>query len=162
MPVRWPASLQRALGGVHGPRARAWAGVAIVAALVVVTAAAIPLQGAIARAREDAARNRVLLDIAHARAAENVALARTEAAATGGDLRTAIDRVLTAHGLRHAFIDAAASDGAQRIVVEAAPFDLLVRALDALAHEDGVRVADAALAARVDPGTVRAEIAFTR
>jgi type II secretory pathway component PulM len=33
-----------------------------------------------------------------------------------------------------------------------------VRALDALSREEAVRVIDATLTARVDPGTVRAEL----
>ncbi len=41
-------------------------------------------------------------------------------------------------------------------------FDALVGALDALAKADGLRAVEATLTARVDPGTVRAELTLAR
>jgi type II secretory pathway component PulM len=99
-----------------------------------------------------------VLAAARARAAENVTLARTNVVAKHGDLRGSIERIFARHGLRYAPLDAQAGDDAQTIVIEAAPFDVLVRALDALSREEAVRVIDATLTARVDPGTVRAEL----
>jgi type II secretory pathway component PulM len=120
------------------------------------------LQDAIARSREDLSRNRLMLDIARARAAENATLMRANVAPKPDDVRSAIDRVLAANGLRYTAVGPHRDDGAQQVVVEAAPFDALIRALDTLAREEGVRVVDASIAARIEPGTVRAEIAFTR
>lgn len=159
--MRWPPALQRIFDDARGPRRRASLVVGIAAVAVVVAIVAIPLQNAIGRLREDVVRNRLLLDIARARTVENAALARIDAPAKHVDLRATVDSILTEHGLRYAHVDTQ-TDGEQRIVVEAAPFDALVRALDALAHVDAVRVADVALTARVDPGTVRAELTFTR
>jgi type II secretory pathway component PulM len=68
--------------------------------------------------------------------------------------------MLSARGITYAV--ETQGEGPLRIVVEVAPFDALIRALDALAHEDGVRAVEAIVSARVDPGTVRAELALTR
>ena len=160
--MRWSRSITQALAGVDSPRRRRIGALALVAALVVAMVLAVRLHDTIARERDDVARNRLVLDVARARAAENVTLARASAAAKGGDLRTAIERVFASHGLRYAALAAQGSEGAQRVVLEAAPFDVLVRALDALSREEGVRVTDATLTARVDPGTVRAELALAR
>jgi type II secretory pathway component PulM len=157
--ARW---ITQALAGADSPRRRTAGALALVAALVVAVVLAVRLHDTIAREREDVARNRLVLDVAHARAAENVTLARASAAAKSGDLRAAIERVFASHGLRYAALDAQGSEGVLRVVLEAAPFDVLVRALDALSREEGVRVTDATLTARVDRGTVRAELALAR
>ena len=134
----------------------------MLAALAVAAVVALRLHGSIAQLREDVARDRMLLDVARARTAESATLARAGVPAGNPDVRAAIDRVLSANGLRYAAVNARGDGDAQRIVVDAAPFDALVRALDALMRDEGVRVVDATLAARVDPGTVRAELAFGR
>jgi type II secretory pathway component PulM len=105
-------------------------------------------------------RNRLELDVARARIAESAALARAAAPIQNADVRPAVDRVLSARGITYAV--ETQGEGPLRIVVEVAPFDALIRALDALAHEDGVRAVEAIVSARVDPGTVRAELALTR
>jgi type II secretory pathway component PulM len=156
--VRWPGSITQALQRADLSRRPALAGLAIVAALVVATVVALRLHDAIARERENVARSGLVLVAACARAAENVTLARTNVVAKHGDLRASIERIFARHGLRYAPLDAQAGDDAQTIVIEAAPFDVLVRALDALSREEAVRVIDATLTARVDPGTVRAEL----
>lgn len=156
--MRWPGSITQALQRADLSRRPALAGLAIVAALVVATVVALRLHDAIARERENVARSSLVLVAARARAAENVTLARTNVLAKHGDLRGSIERIFARHGLRYAPLDAQAGDDAQNIVIEAAPFDVLVRALDALSREEAVRVIDATLTARVDPGTVRAEL----
>jgi type II secretory pathway component PulM len=156
MRVRWPHSLTRTWDAGRASQRTAWIAIATVAMIAV----ANPLRDAIARTREDIVRNRVELDVARARIAESAALARAAAPIQNADIRPAVDRVLSARGLDYAV--EAQGEGPLRIVVEAAPFDALIRALDALAHEDGVRVVEAIVSARVDPGTVRAELALTR
>ena len=162
--MRWPHELTRAFDAVGTAKQRAWVAFALVAAVVLTVAiVAIPLRDAVARAREDLARNRLVLDVARARAAESATLAHASLPSKKtGDARAAIDRVLAAHGLRHAPVGAQAADGTPGIVIEAAPFDALVRALDALARDEGVRVVEATFTARVDPGTVRAELVLAR
>jgi len=161
MRVRWPHSLTRTWDAGRASQRTAWIAIATVAAIAVaMIAVANPLRDAIARTREDIVRSRLELDVARARVAEIAALARAAAPVQNADIRPAIDRVLSAQGLDYTVEPQ--SEGALRIVVEAAPFDALIRALDALAHEDGVRVVEAIVSARVDPGTVRAELALTR
>jgi type II secretory pathway component PulM len=157
--ARW---ITQALAGVDSPRRRTAGALALVAALVVAMVLAVRLHDTIARDREDVARNRLVLDVARARVADDVTLARASVAAKSDDLRAAIERVFASHGLRYAALDAQVSEGVLRVVLEAAPFDVLVRALDALSREEGVRVTDATLTARVDRGTVRAELALAR
>jgi type II secretory pathway component PulM len=133
--------------------------VVIVAALVLVTA---PLTEAIARARTDVAQHRLVLDIARSRNAESVTLARTASPPRTEATRTAIDRVLSQERVAYAPADAGSDAEPVRIVIGEARFDVLVRALEMLAREDGVRIVEATLTARVDPGTVRAELALAR
>jgi type II secretory pathway component PulM len=160
--MRLPRSLADAFEGAHPSQRRAWRTLIVLVALVIAVLMTWRLHDGIARTREDVVRNRLMLDVARARAAENLTLARTNAPGKNGDLRSAIDRVLTASGLRYTVLDAQRGDPAQRIDVDAAPFGALIHALDTLMRQEGLRVTDASLAARVVPGTVRAELAFTR
>ncbi|HEY7788132.1 MAG TPA: type II secretion system protein GspM [Casimicrobiaceae bacterium] len=161
--MRWPRSLTRTWDAGRASQRTAWTAIAIAVAIAAALVAfAFPLREAIARARDDVARNRLVLDIARARVAANATLIRAVAPARSPDLRAATDREMTKRGLSYAVVDAPTGEGSLRIVIAAAPFDTLIRALDTLAHTDGVRVSDASVSARVDPGTVRAELALTR
>ena len=159
--MRWPLPFARALDGARAAERRVWLVVAGVAALAVVAFVAIPLQDAITHKRDDVVRSRLILDVARARAAENLNLARATVPDKTPDLRATVDRILTAQGVRSAPLETQTADDARKIVIDAVPFADLVRTLDALAHA-GVRVVDATLAARVDPGTVRAELSLAR
>jgi type II secretory pathway component PulM len=158
----WPRPLADAFASAHPAQRRLWLALSVLVALVLAGFVALRLQDAITRSGEDVMRNRLMLDVARARAAENVALARSNVPARNGDPRSAIERVLAVNGLRYTALDPQRGDSAQRIVIEAAPFDALIRALATLARQEGLRVTDASFTARVDPGTVRAELAFTR
>ena len=163
--MRLPAleSLARAWDAQSAPRRATWIAIAVLAVVVVTVAfVAVPLSEANARARDDVARGRLVLDIAKARVAEGATLARASTPPRSQDPRAAIERVLAQQGLSYAPGSASGTDAAVRIVIADARFDALVRALDALAREDGVRVTEATITARVDPGTVRAELALTR
>ena len=158
-----PPALARAWDAQSASRRVVW----LVAALTIVTVAvlvlvAAPLSDAIGRTRADVARNRSVLDVARGRIAETASLARASAPARTHDARAAVDRVFRQEGLGYAPADARATDGPIGIVVPEARFDALVRALDALAREDGVRAVEATITGRVDPGTVRAELVLTR
>ena len=160
--MRWPPLLAQAFDRAQPSQRGAGLALALLVALAVAFVVGVRLHDANARLHEDVARNRLVLDVARSRAVESLALSRASIAAKNGDVRSAIDRVLTANGLRYATLDAQGGDAAQHVVIEAAPFDALIRALDMLMREEGVRVSDASLAARVEPGTVRAELALTR
>ena len=159
--MRLPLPFARTTDAMSASQRIALLALGIAVACAVAALVALRLHDAIARSQEDVARERLLLDVARARVAETATLA-SATAPESGDIRAAIERVLTTNGLRYGKLDAQRGDDAQRIVIEAAPFDALVRALDELMREDGVRVVDASLAARVDAGTVRAELALTR
>jgi type II secretory pathway component PulM len=136
--------------------------VAIAVAAVVLLFAVRPLTTAIDRAQADVERMRFLLDVAQARTADSASLARTPPPLHAGDLRAAVDRVMARHELRAAPVASATSDGRYAVVVDDARFDAIVAALDALVRDEGVNVVEATLAARVEPGRVRADLTFTR
>ncbi|HEX6136149.1 MAG TPA: type II secretion system protein GspM [Casimicrobiaceae bacterium] len=163
MPAHLPPALARAWDARSAPQRAVWLAVAlaVVTAAVLVLVAA-PLSDAIGRTRADVARNRSVLDLARERVAEAASLARVSTPARATDVRAAIDRVFRQEGLGYASADARATEGPIGIVVAGARFDALVRALDTLAREEGVRAVEATITARVEPGTVRAELALTR
>jgi len=122
----------------------------------------MPLQDAVGHAGEELARERMLLATARRHVAEDASLARAIAPARAGDAASAVDRVLAQHGLVPLSAAHAGADGRIDVVIPEAHFDALVRALDTLSREEGVRVAEATLLARVTPGSVRAELALVR
>ena len=147
----------------NDPNQRRWAtGIAIVVAALAVITVSRPLPDAIARAKLDVARSRVLVDNARALIADNESLGRGVAPLRSDDIRATVDWVLARHGLRATPIVSASSDGRYAIVLDDAPFDALIAALDAVARESGVRVVAATLTARVERGRVRADVTFAR
>lgn len=151
----------RSLANDGGSRTT-WLVIAAIVVAIVLALLAMPLSEAITRTREDVARNRLVLDIAQRRTAENATLARATAPARAADARGAIDRVLAAEGLHYQRAATQGDDGSTSIVIAEADFDALVRALDRLAREESIEVADAVITARVEPGRVRAELALRR
>jgi type II secretory pathway component PulM len=53
-------------------------------------------------------------------------------------------------------------DGRAHVVLAAVGYDALVGALEALQRDAGLRVVEATLTARVEPGTVRADFTLAR
>ena len=146
-----------------GTNERRWAaGIAMVVAALALGAAWRPLPDAIARAQSDVARTRALVESAQARVADNESLARGTAPLPAGDIRAAVDGVLARHELRATPVQSATGDGHYAIVLDDAPFDALIAALDAIARETGIRIVAATLTARVDRGRVRADLTFAR
>jgi type II secretory pathway component PulM len=137
--------------------------IAVLAVVLGVFYVAMPLREAIARAKSDVERNRMVLDIARARATENASLARDSPPVHAGEPALAIDRVLSRHGLQFAPSGSKSAEGGRlSIVVARARFDALVGALEALARDEGIHVVEATVMALVDPGFVRAELSFRR
>ena len=137
------------------------------AACVVLVAAAWslvwqPMQEDIVRMRRDLQRERAVLATARAQAAEIAGLQRGTQLNFSGDPRLAIERVLGERGLKAALTSLDVKDNRTTITFTAIGFDALVGLLDTLAKADGLRVIEATLVSRVDPGTVRAEIALAR
>lgn len=140
---------------------------AIVVAAIVVFAVLRPLAGAVESARADATRAEALLAAARAdRTMEDTltpaapATDSGNATTGGGNPATAVTRALAQHGLAPLAPPRAADDGSVDVIVAAAPFDALVRALDALAHSDDLHVEHAVLTRLADADGVRAELSL--
>ena len=146
-----------------GPNQRRWAtGIAIVISALALVALSRPLPDAIARAKSDVARSRALVENARALIADNESLGRGTAPVRGGDIRAAVDGMLARHELHAVPVASASGEGRYAIVLDDAPFDELIAALEAIGRETGVRVVTATLAARVERGRVRADVTFAR
>ena len=161
MRIPLPPSLARAWDTGDTRQRVVWVALAVVLVSAAGFAAAISIQESAARTRAELERNRLILDIARARVAESATLARESAPVHAQDVRAAIARVLSSEGILYA-PDARTSGEPVRIVVGKARFDVLVRALDILARQEGIRTVDAMFAAQVDPGSVRAELTLAR
>ena len=160
--MRWPRALFVTWDASSPMRRMSFAVVAIAVAAVVLLFAVRPLSTAIDRAQSDVARMRSVLEVSQARIADSTSLARTAPPLHAGDLRAAVDRVMARHELRAAPVASATTAGRYAVVVDDARFDAVVAALDALGRDEGVHVVEATLAARVEPGRVRADLTFTR
>lgn len=121
-----------------------------------------PMNADIARLERDLPRARAVLAAARAQADDLVALQRSSARARSGDPRAAVERVLAERGLRAAVGTLDAQDGRVRLGFPAVRFDALVGLLDTLAKSEGMRAVNATLTARVEAGTVRADVTLAR
>jgi type II secretory pathway component PulM len=121
-----------------------------------------PIQDDTERTRKDLTRDRAVLAVARAQVAEMAGLQRVAPTPTTGDPRLPIERVLGERALKANLASLEVKDNRTYITFTAIGFDALVGVLDTLAKTDGLRPVEATLAARVDPGTVRAEIALGR
>ena len=135
-----------------------------VAAIVVVGAIAwvgawLPMNADIARLRRDVPRMEALAATARAQADDLTALARAPAPARVDPL-PAVERALAERNLRGAVTALDVHEGRVRMTLSMVRFDALAPLLDALARSGGLVVADVTLQPRVEPGFVRAEIAF--
>jgi general secretion pathway protein M len=135
-----------------------WGAVVVLLALLYAVAWQ-PLARDIARVRETLARDRATLDVLRSYAQPQRSAGTTSAPP---DVRAAVERALDAHGLRVTAGAPDARDNRVSLVLGAVPFDTLVALLDELSRTDHVRVIEARLTARVDPGTVRAELTLGR
>ncbi len=138
------------------------------AALVVVALAAAwtwvwqPMTADIARMRRDLPRERAVLAAARAQADDLAASRRAAAETRPGDPRAAVERLLAERGLRGAASALDVKDARVRVTFAAVRFDALIGWLDALRARDGLHAAEAVVTARVEPGTVRAELTLAR
>jgi type II secretory pathway component PulM len=137
----------------------------IVTALALVVVVAIgwllvwqPLQQDVAALRAGAPAARAELAEAQRLAAEIAGLTRTPPPPAAPIAPARFEQVLAERGIPAGTAQVAWEDGRARLTLAAVRFDTLVAALDALARDFGLRAVEATLTARVDPGTVRAEI----
>lgn len=136
------------------------AGALVVVLAVLYALAWQPLTRDIARTREAVARDRATLALLQTYARPQRGAGATDNAPIG--VRAAVERALDARGLRAAAGALDARDGRVSLVLGVVSFDALIAMLDDLARTDRVRVIEARLAARVEPGTVRAELTLGR
>ena len=156
-----PAGVARALDAAS-PRERR---LVVTAALVVVLAvlyvvAWTPLTRDIERARDNLARDRATLAAMQRLDASSAAPASVSPPAAV-EPRAAVLAALDARGLRGA-AQVDLREGRVSMVLGAVPLDALVGVADDLQRTAGLRVVEARLLARVEPGTVRAEITLGR
>jgi len=121
-----------------------------------------PLKSDTERTREERVRMSTLLVLTRTSFEEGAGLVRASPKVNASDPRDAVARAFADRGLR---IPAGAidlRDNRVHVVLPDARFDALIAALDSLARDDGLRPVEASLTARVEPGTLRAELTFAR
>jgi type II secretory pathway component PulM len=161
--LRAPAPLARWWSSKSGGERRILAGIVLLAvgslAWWVVWQ---PLLRDSAVTRAANARGSVALAEARAMTEEMTGLARSAPASAGGDPRTDLERVLALQNLRTQLTQQDWKEGRGRIVFGAVSYEQLIAALEALQRDARLRVIEATLTARVEPGTVRAEVVLAR
>jgi type II secretory pathway component PulM len=161
--LRTPPAFARWWGAkAHGERR-------IVAALTTIIVAAIgwlvvwqPLQRDVAALSASVPAQRRAVVEGQRMADEMAGLARAGAVAAAGDPRADLERVLTQRGIRGAATQIDWQEGRARVVFATVAIDTLIPTMEALQRDAGLRVVDATLTARVEPGNVRAELVLAR
>jgi type II secretory pathway component PulM len=136
------------------------AAIVVVAGALAYTLAWRPMVADIARLSRDLPAAQSALAAARAQADSLVALQRAQPPVKGGDPRAAVERALAERNLRPAV--SLVADGGVRLTFNAVRFAALPDFLQSLAHTDGLRAVEASVTARVEPGTVRAELTLAR
>ena len=108
------------------------------------------------------AANAAALATAHRMTEEIGGLARAAATPVPPDARVALERILVQQNLRSAVTQIEWRDGRARIVFAAVGYDALIVALEALQRDAQLRAVEATVTARVEPGSVRAELTLAR
>jgi len=121
-----------------------------------------PIVRDIAALRVANARETTALGEAKRRTDEMAGLAREAVPPAPTDPRADLERVVSQLGLRGALTQQEWKDGRASIVFGAVQFDALVAMLEALQRDARLRVVEATIAARVEPGAVRAELVLAR
>lgn len=156
-------SLARWWSPKSGAERRIWiaAGAGIALALLWF-AAWQPLTRDIVATRATVAGADAALAAARPVADEIAGLARAAAPPASADPRADLERILGERSLRAALTQQEWKDGRVRLTFAAVPFDTLVAALESLQRDARLRTVEATLTARVEPGTVRAELVLAR
>jgi len=141
----------------------------IVAALVALVIAVIgwlalwqPLERDLAALRTSVPAERAALADARRMAEDMIALGRAPAPRQDSDPRALLERVLAERGLRGAVTQLDWQDERARLVFSDIGIAALVPLLETLGREARLQVVEATLSARVEPGTVRADLVLAR
>lgn len=148
--------------GKSGGERRVIGVLGIVVAIVVLWVALWePLQRDMRRLRMEKQETQAALAQARVAVDEITRLARTPSPAPT-DVRAAIEASLVRSGLRSALTDVQWQSGRAQLTFGAVPFPALTQWLEALHRDAGIVVQQATLSARVDQGSVRADITVGR
>lgn len=142
----------------------------VIFAVLAITAAALalwvalwqPLVHDVATLRSARANEVTAIEEGRRMAEEIAALAKEPPPAAPADDRADLERVLASHGLRGATTQIGWQEGRAQLVFGAVGYGALIGVLEALQREARLRVIEATLTARVEPGTVRAELTLAR
>ena len=93
---------------------------------------------------------------------EAAGLARASQSSAPADARSTLERILAQQNLRGAVTQLDWQEGRAHVVFAAVSYNALIALLEALQREGNLRAIDAALTARVEPGTVRADLTLAR
>ena len=121
-----------------------------------------PVTRDVAALRASHARGTLALDDARRTVAEMAGLARAPAGTPDADPRPDLERVLVLQNLRSVVTQQDWKDGRVHLVFGAVGYEALIAGLEALQRDARLRVIEATLTARVEPGTVRAELVLAR
>jgi type II secretory pathway component PulM len=106
--------------------------------------------------------NATALETARRFSQEITALSAKSEAPPPSDPRATLERVLAQQKLDGAATQIENQEGRLRVVFAAIPFTALIAALESLQRDAQLRLVEASLTARVEPGMVRAELALAR
>lgn len=154
--TRWWAAKTR------GDRRVAAAFAMVIGALIAWWALWQPLVRDIAAMRATAPRAAVALGEARRMADDMAGLTRMTAPKSAADPRADLERVLAQQGMRNAVTQLDWQEGRARLVFAAVGYGALIAALEALQRDAHLTVVEATLTARVESGSVRAEIVVAR
>lgn len=121
-----------------------------------------PMRADIERMERDRIRTERIVVSARAQADDLAALQRATAPVRAGEPRAALERALAERGLRAGAGALDTKDGRSRVTFDAVRFTDLVPLLETLARTEGLRVVEATLSTRVEPGMVRADLVLER
>jgi general secretion pathway protein M len=138
---------------------------AIIAVLALVVAIAILWLAVWRPMRQDSAMLRAAAPVARSELAEGERMAgeiagleRAAPTPPPPEAQAALERIMNERLAQGGAAHVEWRDGRAHVALDAVRFDALVTALDALQREAQLRVVEATLTARVEPGTVRAEL----
>ncbi len=161
--LRPPESLRRWWAGKSRAERR------VVLALAALVAAALawlvvwqPLLRDIAALRVAVPAERAALAAAQQTVDTMAGFARNPAARAAGEPRAELDRLLREQGLRAAVTQLDWQESRARLVFAAVSVDALVGLLEAAQRDAQLRIVEATLTARVEPGSVRADLVLAR
>jgi type II secretory pathway component PulM len=162
-PLAMPAPISRWWATKSRAERRLIAALALVLAIAALWALVWrPITRDTSALRAAAPAERAALVQAERMVGEIAGLSRSAPAKAANDPRAEIERALAERGVAGPAAAIDWRDGRARVALEAARFDALAGALEALQRDAKLRIVEATLTARVEPGTVRAEIVLAR